>query len=495
MNKTFDIGLEDATLEVADLSKEILVLRLAFGKLKAAMERAFAPISVVLVTALQNAVYWATRLVNKIGKVIAALFGVKAVQTAVTKSIRDTEKAVKRTVAGFDQINRLNGDGSGTQSTSLVSVGELTPELAAVVQKIMELLAPLQNIDFFPLRYNLARLHEAFAAMGQQVGGILQILWHQVLTPFVSWVAQTLAPALAKTLTAAVQAVTVVLAPLKDAFTALLPALQPVFSFIGQVAVGALETFRGLFQRLVELFTKHSGLIPGVMNAIASAVSAMWQLIRPVLDYLREQWSASFDAMGKAALEVVSSLFSALQGVMEFLTGVFTGNWSKAWNGLCDVLKHGVNSVIGFLNMLLTGISSALNGIIRMINKLQFTLPDWVPVVGGETFGFQFKTVTAPQIPYLAKGAVLPANRPFLAMVGDQRNGTNIEAPLATIQEAVALVLDEQLSALMAGFDATVSEIRQLHNTVSNIEVGDSVIGCAARRYEQKMAVVNGRHE
>ena len=63
------------------------------------------------------------------------------------------------------------------------------------------------------------------------------------------------------------------------------------------------------------------------------------------------------------------------------------------------------------------------------------------PEFGGKTFGFSLKTVTAPAIPYLAKGAVLPANKPFMAVVGDQRHGTNVEAPLTTIQEAVAVVL------------------------------------------------------
>ena len=93
---------------------------------------------------------------------------------------------------------------------------------------------------------------------------------------------------------------------------------------------------------------------------------------------------------------------------------------------------------------------------------------------------------------YLARGAVLPANRPFLAMVGAQSHGTNVEAPLATIQEAVALVMNDQLDAMMAGFDATVEQLRQLRQTVGAIEVGDTVIGRAAERYNRKMAVVRG---
>ena len=151
-----------------------------------------------------------------------------------------------------------------------------------------------------------------------------------------------------------------------------------------------------------------------------------------------------------------------------------------------------VNGIIGFINGMISGLVSGINTIINAVNKIQFAVPDWVPGIGGQTLGFNLKTVSAPQIPYLAKGAVLPANRPFLAMVGDQSHGTNVEAPLATIQEAVALVMNDQLDAMMAGFDATVEQLRQLRQTVGAIEVGDTVIGRAAERYNRKMAVVRG---
>ena len=97
-----------------------------------------------------------------------------------------------------------------------------------------------------------------------------------------------------------------------------------------------------------------------------------------------------------------------------------------------------------------------------------------------------------PQIPYLAKGAVLPANKPFLAVVGDQKHGTNIEAPLTTIQEAVGLVMGDHIAAMMAGFEALLKEQQATRRTIEGIEIGDAVIGRAAERYGRKMAVVRG---
>ena len=102
------------------------------------------------------------------------------------------------------------------------------------------------------------------------------------------------------------------------------------------------------------------------------------------------------------------------------------------------------------------------------------------------------RTVSAPQIPYLAKGAVLPAGKPFLAMVGDQHHGTNIEAPLSTIQEAVALVMEDQTEAILQGFTASVQVQREILQAVLGIHIGDDMIGRAVSRYQQKMAVMRG---
>ena len=93
-------------------------------------------------------------------------------------------------------------------------------------------------------------------------------------------------------------------------------------------------------------------------------------------------------------------------------------------------------------------------------------VPSWVPGIGGKKFGINMSTVSAPQIPYLAQGAVLPANKPFLAVVGDQRSGTNIEAPLETIRQAVELTLADRLEGMMAGFNAVTARQEQILDAI-----------------------------
>ena len=236
-----------------------------------------------------------------------------------------------------------------------------------------------------------------------------------------------------------------------------------------------LEQFDGFLQNIfAKDFTEQFGAFGHVINAFVANIENVWNAIR--------------------------SVFS---GIVTFISGVFSGDWSKAWDGIKEVfsgvwqglmasVKGPINGIIGYINALVSGLVAGVNLIIKALNGLSFNIPDWVPELGGQTFGFSLSPLTAPRIPLLAQGAVLPANKPFLAVVGDQRHGTNIEAPLTTIQEAVAMVMNDQVAAMMAGFEATVEEVRLLRQMVSGIEIGDNTIGQAARRYERKMAVVTG---
>ena len=74
---------------------------------------------------------------------------------------------------------------------------------------------------------------------------------------------------------------------------------------------------------------------------------------------------------------------------------------------------------------------------IGALNSLSFTIPDWIPGLGGSSFGLNIGYLTPSYIPYLATGAVIPPNAPFMAMLGDQKNGRNLEMPEALLRKIV----------------------------------------------------------
>ena len=223
-----------------------------------------------------------------------------------------------------------------------------------------------------------------------------------------------------------------------------------------------------------------------------------------------KDWTEQFGAFGNvlnaffANVENVwNSVKDIFNGIVSFVKNVFAGDWGAAWDSIVSVfkgiwdylvavVKAPINMIIGLINGLVQGVVDGINLVIGALNGISFDIPDWVPVIGGQTFGFNLTPLVAPKIPLLAQGAVLPANKPFLAMVGDQRHGTNVEAPLATIQEAVAQVMENQFSGMMAGFEASVAVQKQILQAVLGIEVGDAVIGQAANRYNRRMAIIKG---
>ena len=98
----------------------------------------------------------------------------------------------------------------------------------------------------------------------------------------------------------------------------------------------------------------------------------------------------------------------------------------------------------------------------------------------------------AADIPYLASGAVIPPNAPFAAVLGDQSNGRNLEAPEGLIRQIFQEEFGNMLSGIMAGFEAVTARQDNIADIVNGISIGDDVIGQASNRYQQKMQTVHG---
>lgn len=494
---------QQARKDLGVLDDQLLTLRLNFGKLRASVERAFAPITATVAPVLNSGVRALTDFCDDAGAVIAALFG-----TVYKKSVTTTKAvggAVRRTLASFDKIERLQGgSGSGGSSTSvkLAPVNDpLTPQLQAIVDtiravmnKIQSLIAPLKTIDFTPAADAFRRLGAAVSGFGIQVLTGLETAWHTLLVPLSRWFIEAAIPASVNALTAAFQTLSAIFTPVKTGFSQLRTALTPFAQFLGETVLLAIRSVESGFAKLTQVFAEKTPFIAGIFANLGTAFSALWEKARPVLDTLRAHWTGVMDELGTAAANFSAYLIDGMYYLTEFLSGVATGNWKQAWEGLKNILRGAVNGIIGLINSLLSGLAGGINGVVRSLNSLSVTVPDWVPVLGGKRFGFSISPISAPQIPYLARGAVLPAGKPFLAMVGDQRHGTNIEAPLATIQEAVALVMQDQTGAMMAGFNASLEVQREILSAVLGIQIGDEVIASACDRYRSRQAVMKGAY-
>lgn len=498
-----------------ELADELLVLQLSFGRMKYAIAEAVAPIASVFVpmlnTAIQAVIRFSSIVRQFLSGLIAGITGRKELadsadnaaraETKLGSAAKSAGKAVKRSLASFDELERLNqstGSGSSGGGGGSVDVwggftlDPISPQVQAVVDKVLALLAPLMAINLEPLRLALQTLWTSFTQLASVVGDALGFLWYELLTPLVAWIMEQLAPAFAEGIAAKLDMVAAALEPVVAGLKILWDALQPVVVFIGETVIVILEKWKETYVLLTQVLQQKAPVITGIFQNIAQMASSMWAIVGPVLTSLRQQFSGAFSSISASVATAVGYILDALLGLTGFLAGVFSGDWQQAWEGIRLFLRSTVNGVISLLNGMISRLVSALNTVIRTANRLSFTVPSWVPGIGGKKFGINMSTVSAPQIPYLAQGAVLPANRPFLAMVGDQKHGTNIEAPLATIQEAVAAVMTDQSGAIIRGFEASVAVQREILEAVLGIRIGDDLLGRAVERYNRRMAIVRG---
>ena len=516
------------------LDKELLVMRLALGKLRVAIGDAFAPIGQVVIPVINDAIFAAIRFVRSAGRIIHALFGVSDsasdaadAEDAYASSISSASKAAQRSLASFDKLNRLQqqtgGSGSSSSTSSRDENYSMNLEEYLIFNTISNMLKPLKEIDLTPLIRSLEDLKAALAPIDRHLFEGLRWAWDEIFVPIIQWSAEILLPEIVDSLRVALQALNRVIEACKPALTFLWENFfKPLGQWTAQYLLDQLERFQNRLNGIaawteafppsanqvlewIDYFSggllSASGLMDrftAITNSSQSSISkfsnGLWNSVLP------------FGAISDA----VSSLKDRLNGTLDIwgemnTSSKDTSNELKtAWGGMGGwfgervfaVLHSGFrtagNGILVAIKGVTTGTATAFNTMIAACNKLKFTAPSWLPDIGGAKFQITMPMVQVPKIPMLAQGAVLPANKPFLAMVGDQRYGTNIEAPLTTIQEAVRMELQDMIDSNLAGQETIAGVLRQILEAVLGISITEENIAQAADRYRSKMAVVRG---
>lgn len=257
----------------------------------------------------------------------------------------------------------------------------------------------------------------------------LQQIWNNVLVPLINWILQNVIPLLAP-----------VVQWLGDAAIDLLGAAV-------EMANGILDMLGGLVDFLVGVFTgdwkkAFSGagqIAQGFADTCGAVIEWIGDyILTPFMSLVKKlfsvDWVKYFGVAGIAPqvlCDLIKSIFKTMKnvfiGIMNFIKYAFTGDWRNAWqsvknifssimSGIGDVVRAPINGIISMVNQAI----GAINNLIRGVNR--------IPHVNIPTIG---------RIPHLASGAVIPPNQEFLAMLGDQKSGNNIEAPEGLIRKIV----------------------------------------------------------
>ena len=426
--------------------------RESIAQLKGALLTLAQPLVSVVVPAFTMLVRVITAVINQISRLVALISGksVKASASAAkslnkeTKALKGTSSAAKKAasdLAAFDEINQLSGDTADSAGGGGASADDITPDFSYMddisdrLKKIAD--AVLLIAAGLALWKVASGLPGALGAILTKLSGILiavgglillwdglsdawnnGVNWKNLLESLAGVVA--LAGGLAITfgkvgagIGLVVSGAALIITAFKDIVTNGANLQNTLMLIAGILATGIGFTF----------LTK--SVLPLAIAGIAAILVAMMKL------------TGNLEEFAKNLKDNI------LGGIIQFIKGVFTGDLKMALDGVKKVAKGIVNGILIIVESFINNIIRGLNWLIAKINSISLKVPDWVPGVGGKGWSPHIGQTPSITLPRLATGAVIPPNKEFLAVLGDQKSGTNIETPLATMVDAFKQAMAE----------------------------------------------------
>jgi hypothetical protein len=344
----------------------------------------------------------------------------------------------------------------------------ILPVLQGLASKIKELMDGELGEMFVKVQTFLGKLID-----------ILKELWENILVPIISWIISNAIPVIAdvanvigSTVIEAIKSVIKIIGDVLDVLSGVIDFLKGVFTGDWELAWnGIKEIARGVWNLIKDIISGAweaiKGIVETALTIIKSIISLSWNVIKTVTvtiwnaikTWLSNTWKAIkttvstvFDGIKSKITRIWDSVSEKTSSIWESITTFvdrkvnaihdaivdkFTSARDtvvRAFEGIRDTIKDILNKVIGIANSAIGTVNSAIGGI-----ESAFTFGPWkIPTpFGSRTIGFTANFPRVPTIPYLASGAVIPPRSEFLAVLGDQKNGRNLEAPEDLLRQIV----------------------------------------------------------
>lgn len=435
------------------------------------------------ISAAQIALSGIAKLAKSVGRSLVEVWTNGTGTTMLTTMLRIAQNVLKtigNIASGF--ADAWNKNNVGTQI-----IQNIANALVVVMQFIERIAADTAtwaaNLDFYPLLESISNLTSAFAPILESIGNVLEWIYNNIVLPMLKWVIEVGLP----TVINLVSKVATFLADHQSIVEAFGAALIGAFAAakIAGLASIIIKNVSGIAMAakgLISLMTGTGGIMGGI-KAIATAIGpggvfvlavgaciAIGVLLYKNWDKIKEMAGKVWDWISNKTRRFVEDIGNKLRGLATKMTTIW-GNikasahqkWNAIWstvsgfaerikNAIVDKFTSAKNTVVGVFNGMGDAIRSVLNNIISVVNgaiskvngvvsaiESAFSFGPWkVPTpFGSKTIGFRATFPRVPTVPYLAKGAVIPPRSEFLAVLGDQKQGNNIETPEALLRKIV----------------------------------------------------------
>lgn len=435
------------------------------------------------IEAAKNALSGIAKLAKSVGKSLVEVWTNGTGATMLTTMLRIAQNVLKtigNIASGF--ADAWNKNNIGTQI--IQNIADALVVVMQFVEKIAEDTATwAANLNFYPLLESISNLTSTFAPILESIGNVLEWIYNNIVLPMLKWLIETGIPIVIN-LVSDLARFFADHQPIIEAFGAALIGAFAAAKIAGLASriAGSITTVASFIKGLIALMTGSSGIMGGI-KAIATAIGPggifiaavtaciaigvllykNWDKIKEVAgevwDWIKNKTSTFVNAISSSLKNLASKIVTIWDNVKSSAYQKWTAIWSTVGNlverikngivekftsaknkvvdifgGIKDTIRNILNKVIGIVNSAIGTVNSAIGGI-----ESAFSFGPWeVPTpFGKKTIGFSATFPRVPTIPYLAKGAVIPPRSEFLAVLGDQKQGNNIETPEALLRKIV----------------------------------------------------------
>ena len=346
--------------------------------------------------------------------------------------------------AAGDELQKMQEVKYDNLGDALKGLGrQLEVELLPLANELTSFLTDiLQEVNFDGLAEGIA---EAFSAVQAVAGPLLSPVMDLMSQLFSGDMFFQLGSVVAG-LSGPLQSLSQYLQPIIGAFLQMAQNVFPVFVAVGQTVAGAISQ---IFQALSPLMAPLQQLAMSIFPAISAVLGAVGQAFINLVNVVMPPITGLISFL----MPAFQGLLTILQNVINFITNIFTANWSAAWQNITNIFGTIWGGIVGLVKGPINAVIGIINSAIGAINSISVTIPDWVPLVGGQTLGFNI-----PQIPMLATGGTI--EQPMLAVVGDAPETIvphgNTPRNRALLGEAAAGV-GASIGGTVVNFNVTIS--------------------------------------
>lgn len=315
--------------------------------------------------------------------------------------------------------------------------------LGPIVQTIIEAATDLWENHLKPLV-------DEFLALVGEVATTVEDVYNKYLAPIVKWFVTYVYPIISAIIQTLVKIIKNILGVIIDVIKNTISNLKNIIQFVKNVFSG---NWKGAWQNVKNIF---SNIFHNLASIVTLPIKNILTIVKGVATKIKDAFVNAWNGI-KVVWSRVKGFFGyVVQGIKDVFKSIpdwFKNTFSNAWQKVKDVFSKGGKVFSGIKDGILDALKNVINGLIKGINKV-ISKPfeginaaldkiRSISILGKHPFN-GLPTISTPQIPELAKGSVLPANRPFMAIVGDQKHGTNVEAPLDTIKQALIEALQDK---------------------------------------------------